>query len=105
LLIRQLITNIWSAVLAFFVKPICDLCIILWKNLIYMYLIHTVKTGVSLSTQVKLKFLFSIRQADLLNIVLVMEMKLLNVYQIDVFSHIMIQNRYCQKMGFLFCIL
>ena len=31
LLIRQLITNIWSAVLAFFVKPICDLCIILWS--------------------------------------------------------------------------
>ena len=30
-LIRQLITNIWSAVLAFFVKPICDLCIILWS--------------------------------------------------------------------------
>jgi hypothetical protein len=28
LLIRQLITNIWSAVLAFFVKPICDSCII-----------------------------------------------------------------------------
>ena len=46
------------------------------KNLIY--LIHTVKTGVSLSTQVKLKFLFSIRQADLLNLVLDMEMKLLN---------------------------
>ena len=34
------------------------------KNLKYMYLIHTVKTGVSLSTQVRLKFLFSIRQAD-----------------------------------------
>jgi hypothetical protein len=50
------------------------------KNLIY--LIHTVKTGVSLSTQVKPKFLFSIRQADLLNIVLGMEMKILNVYQI-----------------------
>jgi hypothetical protein len=52
------------------------------KNLIHMYLIHTVKTGVSLSTQVKLKFLFSIRQADLLNIVLGMEMKILNAYQI-----------------------
>jgi hypothetical protein len=48
------------------------------KNLIY--LIHTVKTGVSLSTQVKLKFLFSIRQADLLIIVLGMEIKILNVY-------------------------
>jgi hypothetical protein len=47
------------------------------KNLIY--LIHTVKTGVSLSTQVKLKFLFSIRQADLLSIVLGMEMKILIV--------------------------
>jgi hypothetical protein len=44
--------------------------------LIYIYLIHTVKTGGSLSTQVKLKFLFSIRQADLLNIALGMEMKM-----------------------------
>jgi hypothetical protein len=50
------------------------------KNLIY--LIPTVKTGVSLSAQVKLKFLFSIRQADLLSIILGMEMKILNVYQI-----------------------
>ena len=50
------------------------------KNLIY--LIHTVKAGVSLSTQVKLKLVFSIRRADLLNIVLGMEMKILNVYQI-----------------------
>jgi hypothetical protein len=50
------------------------------KNLIY--LIHTVKTGVSLSTQVKLKFLFSIRQADLLSRILDMEMEILNVYQI-----------------------
>jgi hypothetical protein len=59
------------------------------KNLIYLIhtvktgvSLYTVKTGVSLSTQVKLKFLFSIRQADLLNIVLGMEMKILNVYQI-----------------------
>jgi hypothetical protein len=41
-----------------------------------------VKTGVSLSTQVKLKFLFSIRQADLINRILGMEMEILNVYQI-----------------------
>jgi hypothetical protein len=34
------------------------------------------------STQAKLKFLFSIRQADLLNRILGMEMKILNVYQI-----------------------
>ena len=47
------------------------------KNLIY--LIHTVKTGVSLSTQVKLKLLCSIRQADLLNRIAGMEMKILNV--------------------------
>ena len=33
------------------------------KNLIYMYLIHTVKTGVSLSTQVKLKFFFIFNKA------------------------------------------
>ena len=45
-----------------------------------IYLLHTVKNGVSQSTQVKLKFLFSIRQADLLSIVLGMEMKILNVY-------------------------
>ena len=54
----------------------------LQEKLDILTLLHTVKNGVSLSTQVKLKFLFSIRQADLLNIVLGMEMKILNVYQI-----------------------
>jgi hypothetical protein len=67
-------------------KKITDLVLNFHTRFTYveylMYLIHTVKIGVSLSTQVKLKFLFSIRQADLLNIVLGMEMKILNVYQI-----------------------